>query len=326
MRISSVVKILTTGVSFLAVTLMAPGLVHAGDLLQPANSQIVPTAAFAPANVQLPQEKPSPVVNTSTDLKVDEALDPLLVLESKPEKKQAKAAYKLAKKAIKAGNFKRASIFLKFAAQKGYLLAQWRLAKAFRAGRGVKKSDGKAVEWFRKVADSHGPTYNRSRKKLRAIVSALVALADYSRTGVPGTPFTKNLSRSQSLYRYAATRYGHPGAQYQLGVMYLNGEGVEKNRLVGMKWLMLASRKGYAKAQALLGDIYLSFKNSPKHRLLGLMWHRMAEKNAAADHEEKLLARSSQIFAAASDSERELAVGMIAKMQENNTILASPTQ
>jgi len=319
MRISSLAA---TGAGLLAASLMASEISYASQNSGHSVSQSFPTASFAPANVQLPQETLIPAIETSPDLATIEALDPLLSLDLIPEEKRAKAAYNLARKAIKAGNLKRSIVFLKFAAEKGYLLAQWRLAKAFREGRGVEKNDINALELFRIVADSHDPSARRNWEKLRATVSALVALADYSRTGVAGTNFTKNLQRSQSLYRYAATRYGHPGAQYQLGVMYLNGEGVDKSQIVGMKWLMLASRKGFAKAQAMLGDIYLSFKDSPKSRLRGLMWHRMAEKNAKADNEEELLARSGQIFAEASDSERELAVGMIVKMRENGAMSA----
>jgi len=317
-------KIPLTGFGILAITLILPGISHAGNVEGHIGSQILPTASFAPANVQLPQENLSPAIETSPELVPVDALDPLLVLDTVPEKKRPKIAYKNARKAYKSGDLKRAIIFLKYAADKGYLLAQWKLAKAYRYGRGVEKDQVKALGLYRAVADSHDPVYRRNRKKIRATVSALVALADYSRTGVAGTSFTKNLTRSQSLYRYAATRYGHPEAQYQLGVMYLNGEGVDKSRIVGMKWLMLASRKGFAKAQALLGDIYLSIKNSPKSRLTGLMWHRMAEKNAEADNEEELVLRSGQIFATASDSERELAVGMIVKMQENGSVMTRP--
>jgi len=320
MRISSVIKFFCTAISLLAVSVLSSGVGVAKELTRSINSQVMPAASFAPANVQLPEENPSPIIeNTPAPvLALDEAPDPLLVLEKIPKKKQPKVAYKLAKKAFKKGEMKRAKVLLKYAAEKGYLLAQSRWANMFRDGKGVKQSHAKALKWFRVVADSHDPVFRRNRKKLRATVSALVALADYSRTGVPGTSYTKNLTRSQSLYRYAATRYGHPAAQYQLGVMYLTGEGLEKNQLVGMRWLMLSSRKGFAKAQAMLGDVYLSFKDSPKHRVLGVMWHRMAEKNAAADREKKLLARSRQIFATASELERELAVNMIVKMRESS--------
>jgi len=321
MRISSTITIPGAGLGLLALSLLASGIGYADDLAGHTTSTILPSAAFAPANVQLPQEVLSPAIKIIPGLVPADTLDSLLILEAIPEKKRAKSAYRIAKKAFKAGDIERAIIFLKFAADKGYLLAQWRLGKAFRDGFGVEQDDIKALELFRKVADSHDPAFRRSRRKLRATVSALVALADYSRTGVPGTSFTKNLNRSQSLYRYAATRYGHPGAQYELGIMYLNGQGLDKSQRVGMKWLILSSRKGFAKAQALLGDIYLSFKGNPKYRLTGLMWHRMAEKSAAVEREEELLARSGQIFATASDAERELAVGMIAKMQESNTII-----
>ncbi len=319
MRIFSPAEFTLAGLGLMVLSLAFSSDGFALDAGKSSPAHISPTASFAPANVQPSDEPPSPVIDTAPQLVQIEGLDPYLEVGSMPENKQAKAAFKRAVKAFNDNNLERAIAFVKFAAEKRYLLAQWRLAKAFRDGIGVKRDDVKALEWFRKVADRHDPSLRRSRQKLRATVSALVALADFSRTGVENTSFNKNLSRSHSIYHYAATQYGHPGAQYQLGIMYLNGEGVEKNRRVGMRWLMLAARKGYAKAQAALGDIYLSYKDSPKYRLQGLMWYRMAERNAQLAQDEKLYARSRQIFAKASDTERELAVGMMAKMRETGS-------
>ena len=42
-------------------------------------------------------------------------------------------------------------------------------------------------------------------------------------------PAFRRMRRGRRIYRIAAT-YGHPAAQYALGVMDIKGQGVKKNR------------------------------------------------------------------------------------------------
>ena len=44
--------------------------------------------------------------------------------------------------------------------------------------------------------------------------------------------------------------------QYRLGIIYLNGEGVEKDIVEALRWLRLAAAHGYAEAQFNLGICY----------------------------------------------------------------------
>ena len=65
-------------------------------------------------------------------------------------------------------------------------------------------------------------------------------------------------------YLKIATAYGHPAAQYALGVMNIKGEGVKRNPQQGLKWLMAAARKRYAPAEAYLGELYWDGKIVPR--------------------------------------------------------------
>lgn len=49
------------------------------------------------------------------------------------------------------------------------------------------------------------------------------------------------------LYRLAANQ-GYPGGEHGLGVMYLKGEGVEKDNAKGVELITRAAKKGYVKA------------------------------------------------------------------------------
>jgi TPR repeat protein len=48
---------------------------------------------------------------------------------------------------------------------------------------------------------------------------------------------------------------GSESAQYELGLRYLKGDGVEKDEAAGRKWLELASKNGYGPATKKLDDL-----------------------------------------------------------------------
>ena len=56
-------------------------------------------------------------------------------------------------------------------------------------------------------------------------------------------------------YYLKAAKQGDAEAQYNLGVCYRNGYGVEKNPAEAVKWLRKAADQGDAQAQAILEDL-----------------------------------------------------------------------
>jgi hypothetical protein len=61
--------------------------------------------------------------------------------------------------------------------------------------------------------------------------------------------------RAAEWYRRAAER-GHADAQYNLGFMYLLGEGVSSDPAEGLRWLRLAADQGESASFRLLADLY----------------------------------------------------------------------
>ena len=51
---------------------------------------------------------------------------------------------------------------------------------------------------------------------------------------------------------------GNVNAQYNLGVMYENGQGVKQDYFEAVKWYRQAAKQGYAKAQLNLGVMYFN--------------------------------------------------------------------
>lgn len=89
----------------------------------------------------------------------------------------------------------------------------------------------------------------------------------------PGTQF---LERGNMFYRqgdYAAAvgnfrlaaYWGDKLAQFNLGLMHVNGDGVERDPLRGWAWIRLSAERGYPKYAAVAGDIWNQLTD--EHRL-----------------------------------------------------------
>ena len=76
---------------------------------------------------------------------------------------------------------------------------------------------------------------------------------------------------------------GVANAQYNLGVMYDNGEGVPQDYAEAVKWYLLSAEQGYAPAQKSLGDIFLFGRGVVNDYSKATKWYRLAaEQNHAS--------------------------------------------
>ena len=78
------------------------------------------------------------------------------------------------------------------------------------------------------------------------------------------------------LFQRAAER-GVARAQYNLGVMHANGQGVTADDAGALKWYQLAADQGHAKAQNNLGVLYSESDTVPQDKVAALMWFILAE-------------------------------------------------
>ena len=67
---------------------------------------------------------------------------------------------------------------------------------------------------------------------------------------------------------------GDPAAQYELGVMYQNGEGVPQNYSTAVKWFRMAAEQGDSNAQYCLGLKYSVGHGVPQNYPEAAKWHR----------------------------------------------------
>ena len=71
---------------------------------------------------------------------------------------------------------------------------------------------------------------------------------------------------------------GDPMAQYELGIMYQNGEGVPQNYSKAVKWFRKSAEKGDAAAQLSLARIYDKGHGVQQNDILAFMWSNLAAR------------------------------------------------
>ena len=67
-------------------------------------------------------------------------------------------------------------------------------------------------------------------------------------------------------------KQGNASAQYNLGQMYRDGEGVPKNDKTAVKWYALAAEQGVADAQYSLGQMYANGDGVPENDTEAVKW------------------------------------------------------
>lgn len=218
-------------------------------------------------------------------------------------------AFRSGAQALRAGDTKSGVSSLEYAAASGHPIAQWKLGRMYADGDGVKQDDVRAFEYFREVADAHADE-SPGTPRARFVANAFVALGGYYLEGIPHSTVKADPDRAREMYTYAASYFGDPDAQYQLGRMYLEGHGGVKDARQAARWLQLAANKGQYQAQAVLGAMLFKGEAVPRQGARGLMWLTLA-RDAATTQEAWISDMHAAAFKTATDDERATALAYI---------------
>ena len=199
---------------------------------------------------------------------------------------------------------------LEYAAHQGHALALWKLGRMYADGDGVPRDDLRAFEYFSRIADDNADEAPDS-PRAGVISNAFVSLGSYFLDGIKGSYVGPNPERAAEMFQYAASYFGDSAAQYNLGRLYLDGTGLDRDQRQAARWFNLAAEKGHAPAQALLGQLLVNGQGVPRQRARGLMWLALAKQSADPKSEAWILALQSEAFEAASDGERRSAAGFV---------------
>ena len=151
-------------------------------------------------------------------------------------------------------------------ANEGDACAQNNLGLMYAKGRGVARSDEKAVEWVLKAAE-------------QGLAMAQCNLGDMYDNG---TGVEQSNEKAREWYLKAAEQ-GLARAQYKLVSMYRDGTGVEQSDKKAAEWVLKAAEQGDARAQYDLGNMYEKGRDVEQSDEKAVEWFLKAAEQGLAD-------------------------------------------
>lgn len=161
-------------------------------------------------------------------------------------------------------------------AEAGRPLALWQLGTMYENGEGVDKDPVKAFGYYSQIAIQHADT---APKGLEAdiVARSFVKLGDYFREGAPEVGLKQDPVESHRMLMHAASYFGDAEAQYRVGLLYQQEDGLGVSPTLSARWLQAAASKGHCLAQAGLGNLLFNGMDSyPPRPAEGLMWLNVA--------------------------------------------------
>lgn len=214
------------------------------------------------------------------------------------------AVFQFGFSAYKNGHKEQAVEAYRYAAENGQIGATWKLARMYAEGDGVARDDYEAFKFFTEIVDQD---VEPDSPEESYVSDALVALGDYLKTGIPGTPVKADGIQAQEYYMRAAANYRNADAQFQMGRMFLKGEGgVKASIKQAARWFQLAAEKGHAGAQASLGN--LLFQSGRVVRGLAMM--TAALERATPSEQAWIRTMQEEAFALAPEADRRTAIAL----------------
>lgn len=215
---------------------------------------------------------------------------------------------------LREGRVDQGVLALEYAAERGLPSAIWKLGRIYADGDGVAKDQRRAFEYFRNLTRTHA--YDPpGTPHARFVANAFVALGNFYLHGIPKSDIKADPVVAHGMFRHAASYFGDPEAQYQVGRMCLEGTGTPKDAVQASRWLRLAADGGMRNAQALLGSMLFKGTDVSRQAAMGLFWLTLAKdavaKSDVAPDDQWITDTYASAFAQATEDERAMALGYL---------------
>lgn len=141
-------------------------------------------------------------------------------------------------------------------------------------------AQGFADEWENALGVYESGDYKTAYEKMKNLAEKGSSPAQFI-LGVMyenGQGVARDYKNAAKWYRIAADK-GYAEAQFNLGGMYLKGIGVLQDSREAMKWLKMAAEQGHDKAQNNLGGMYFQGKGVIRDIVQAHMWANLAVIN-----------------------------------------------
>ena len=129
----------------------------------------------------------------------------------------------------------------------------------------------------------------------------------------------RDLAEAVKWYRKAAEQ-GLEIAQHYLGLAYFNGDGVEHDDAEAARWFKRAAEQGFSRSQYMLGRMYLDGKGVPKDLVQGYAWVVLAGQRGTPSRVTEFLSLTSEQHSRA----QEIMAGWKPKPESSLISVAAP--
>lgn len=163
----------------------------------------------------------------------------------------------------------------------GRPMALWQLGTMYENGEGVDKDPARAFGYYSQIAIQHADAAPRGLEA-DIVARSFVKLGDYFRVGAPEVGLRQDPGEYHRMLMHAATYFGDAEAQYRVGLLYQQEDGLGLSPTLSARWLQSAASKGHCLAQAQLGNLLFNGRdNYPPRPAEGLMWLNVAHTTCA---------------------------------------------
>ena len=188
-----------------------------------------------------------------------------------------------------ARDFKEGIKWFRLAAEQGHAQAQNGLGLKYMQGLGVPVDFDEAIKWFRLAEENgfakagFGIEIIRKAQENKTSTSEILkaGVNELIKDGIDAAKSGDFKTAHKIFSKYA--ELGFTKAQYFLGAMHLNGDGVVENIKEATKWFKLAGEQGVVKAQFALGCIYHRGGKVPQNYKEAFKWFGLAAEQGDAD-------------------------------------------
>jgi len=137
-----------------------------------------------------------------------------------------------------------------------------------------------AQDFDKGLAAARAGDFGTALKEWRPLAEQGYALAQFN-LGLMyynGQGVLQDYKEAAKWYRLAAEQ-GQASAQYSLGLMHFKGQGVPENYKEAAKWYRKSAEQGFADAQTHLGLLYLLGRGVIQDNIQAHMWTNLAASN-----------------------------------------------
>jgi len=231
--------------------------------------------------------------------------------------RSTRAAFEQGIQAYRAGYFRIAIPGLRFAADRGSLLAKFYLARIYADPDTAQTDHGAAYKLYFQIASNNLDIDAAIDPRALYVAKALTAVARYVRSGIPSIGVKPNPRKAAGYLRHSANHFGDTEAQFELAKLYLRGDGVSKNIGLGLHFLsVLTTQKSYAPAQAFLADMLWRGRYVKQNKAKALALIAVAVANAPKHERFWIEDIYQNIYCGTSIGTRRQASGLVADWRD----------